>query len=221
MATERGRFVTFEGVEGAGKSTQLELLLDWLRHRGVDPLVTREPGGTATAEQVRALLLDSANTGIAPDAELLLVFAARADHIAHWIEPALAAGRWVLCDRFTDATYAYQGGGRQLDWQRIAWLERFVQHGLEPDLTLLFDLPVREGLARAHARSAMDRFEREDLAFFERVQAAYQLLAEQHSDRIEVIPADRPAAEIAADVRRCVSRRLLDARLSDARLSDE
>lgn len=213
---QRGRFVTFEGVEGAGKSTQLGLVREWLLQRGIDPLVTREPGGTKTAEQVRTLLLDSANTGIGADAELLLVFAARADHIAHCIEPALAAGRWVLCDRFTDATYAYQGGGRRLDWERIALLERFVQRGLVPDLTLLFDLPVRQGLARAHARSSLDRFEREDLAFFERVRAAYHLVAEQHPGRVQVIPADRSADAIAADVRQCISRRLLDGRLNDA-----
>lgn len=211
MATERGRFITLEGVEGAGKSTQLALLVDWLRQRGIDPLVTREPGGTPLAEQIRALLLDSTSTAIATDAELLLVFAARADHLAHCIEPALAAGRWVVCDRFTDATYAYQGGGRQVDQDRIAALERFVQRGLVPDLTLLFDLPVATGLARAAARSALDRFERENAAFFERVQAAYRQAAARSPDRVQVIAADRPVEEVAADVRARVSAALFGA----------
>jgi dTMP kinase len=211
MATERGRFITLEGVEGAGKSTQLALLVDWLRQREIDPLVTREPGGTPLAEQIRALLLDSTSTAIATDAELLLVFAARADHLAHCIEPALAAGRWVVCDRFTDATYAYQGGGRQVDQDRIAALERFVQRGLVPDLTLLFDLPVATGLARAAARSALDRFERENAAFFERVQAAYRQAAARSPDRVQVIAADRPVEEVAADVRARVSAALFGA----------
>lgn len=211
MATERGRFITLEGVEGAGKSTQLALLVDWLRQREIDPLVTREPGGTPLAEQIRALLLDSTSTAIATDAELLLVFAARADHLAHCIEPALAAGRWVVCDRFTDATYAYQGGGRQVDQDRIAVLERFVQRGLVPDLTLLFDLPVATGLARAAARSALDRFERENAAFFERVQAAYRQAAARSPDRVQLIAADRPVEEVAADVRARVSAALFGA----------
>lgn len=212
MAAERGRFITLEGVEGAGKSTQLTLLVDWLRERGIDPLVTREPGGTPLAEQIRALLLDSTSTAIAADAELLLVFAARADHLAHCIEPALAAGRWVVCDRFTDATYAYQGGGRQLERDRIAVLERFVQRGIAPDLTLLFDLPVAAGLARAAARSELDRFERESMAFFERVQTAYRLLAERSPERVQVIAADRPVDAVAADVRARVSAALFDER---------
>jgi dTMP kinase len=211
MATERGRFITLEGVEGAGKSTQLALLVDWLRQREIDPLVTREPGGTPLAEQIRALLLDSTSTAIATDAELLLVFAARADHLAHCIEPALAAGRWVVCDRFTDATYAYQGGGRQVDQDRIAVLERFVQRGLVPDLTLLFDLPVATGLARAAARSALDRFERENAAFFERVQAAYRQAAARSPDRVQLIAADRPVEEVAGDVRARVSAALFGA----------
>jgi dTMP kinase len=209
MTPERGRFITLEGGEGAGKSTQLAQLVEWLRARGIDPLVTREPGGTPPAEQIRALLLDAANAGIAADAELLLVFAARADHIARQIEPALQAGRWVLCDRFTDATYAYQGGGRGLDWARIAWLERFVQGGLQPDLTLLFDLPVRQGLMRARARSAPDRFETEAEVFFERVRAAYRQLAARFPERIRVIRADRPAAAISAEVCTCVAQTLL------------
>lgn len=205
----RGRFITLEGVEGAGKTTQLRRLVDWLQGQGVDPLVTREPGGTAAAEQIRALLLDSANAELSADAELLLVFAARADHLARCIEPALAAGRWVLCDRFTDATYAYQGGGRGLDRARIEKLERLVQRGLQPDLTLMFDLSVARGLARARQRSAPDRFEAEDLAFFERVRAAYRQIAEASADRVCLIRADQHEEGVAAEVRACVAQRLL------------
>ncbi len=205
----RGRFITLEGGEGAGKTTQLRRLVDWLQGKGIDPLVTREPGGTAAAEQIRALLLDSANAELSADAELLLVFAARADHLACCIEPALAAGRWVLCDRFTDATYAYQGAGRGLDRSRIEELERFVQRGLQPDLTLLFDLSVASGLTRARRRSAPDRFEGEDLAFFERVRAAYRQIAEQSSDRVCLISADQAEEVVAAEVRSCVAERLL------------
>ncbi len=209
-AVTRGRLITFEGGEGAGKTTQIKRLVDWLQRQGIDPLVTREPGGTAAAERIRALLLDSANAELSADAELLLVFAARADHLARCIEPALASGRWVLCDRFTDATYAYQGGGRGLDWSRIEELERFVQRGLQPDLTLLFDLSVASGLARARQRSTPDRFEAEDLAFFERVQAAYRQIAARAADRVCVIRADQAEESVAADVKACVAQRLLD-----------
>lgn len=205
----RGRFITLEGGEGAGKTTQLKRLVDWLQGQGIDPLVTREPGGTAAAERIRALLLDSANAELSADAELLLVFAARADHLTLCIEPALAAGRWVVCDRFTDATYAYQGGGRGLDRSRIEALERFVQRGLQPDLTLLFDLSVASGLARARQRSAPDRFEAEDLAFFERVRAAYQEIAERSSERVCLIHADQTEAAVAAAVKASVTQRLL------------
>ncbi|MBK5938994.1 dTMP kinase [Halochromatium roseum] len=205
----RGRFITLEGGEGAGKTTQLRRLVDWLQGQGIDPLVTREPGGTAAAERMRALLLDSTNAELCPDAELLLVFAARADHLRQRVEPALAAGRWVVCDRFTDATYAYQGGGRGLDRARIEVLERFVQRGLQPDLTLMFDLPVATGLARARQRSAPDRFEAEDLAFFERVRASYREIAERSADRVCLIRADQTEEAVAAEVRACVTSRLL------------
>jgi dTMP kinase len=205
-----GRFITLEGIEGAGKSTQLARLVGWLRERGIDPLVTREPGGTPPAERIRTLLLDEANRGISADAELLLVFAARADHLLRCIVPALAAGRWVVCDRFTDATYAYQGGGRGLDRQRIDWLRDFVQQGLEPDLTFLFDLSVGTGLARARGRSDPDRFEREQTVFFERVRQAYHELAARWPDRFRVIRADQEPDRIAAEVRRCVAAEFFD-----------
>lgn len=207
-ADGRGRFITLEGVEGAGKSTQLHRLLEWLRSRGIEPLVTREPGGTPAAERIRDLLLDASNAELAGTAELLLVFAARADHLAHCLEPALAAGRWVLCDRFTDATHAYQGGGRGLERARIAELERFVQRGLQPDLTLVFDLPVDRGLERARRRSAPDRFEAEDIAFFERVRSVYLEIATQSPERVFLIDADQPEDRVAAEVRDRVAERL-------------
>lgn len=209
---ERGRFITLEGVEGAGKSTQCRLLVDWLRAQGVDPLVTREPGGTPTAERIRELLLEATNAHVSPDAELLLMFAARADHLSQCVEPALAAGRWVVCDRFTDATHAYQGGGRGLERARIAELERFVQRGLQPDLTLIFDLPVERGLVRARRRSAPDRFEAEDRAFFERVRAVYIEIAERAPERVCLIDADRPEHQVHAEVRERVAERLMRAR---------
>ena len=211
-AEDRGRFITLEGGEGAGKSTQLARLVDWLRGQGIDPVVTREPGGTPAAERIRGLLLDAAESGLSAEAELLLMFAARADHLAHCIEPALSAGRWVICDRFTDATYAYQGGGRGLDPARIAELERFVQRGLQPDLTLILDLPVANGLARARQRSAPDRFEVEDLAFFERVRAAYLGIAERCAERVCLIRADQSEAAVAAEIRACLAGRLLAGR---------
>jgi dTMP kinase len=204
MSMGRGRFITLEGVEGAGKSTQLHRLVDWLKAQGHEPLVTREPGGTPAAERIRELLLDRANGGLCDDAELLLVFAARADHLARCIRPALNAGHWVVCDRFTDATYAYQGGGRGLDWSRIQWLERMVQRGLQPDLTLLLDLPVAQGLARARERSVPDRFESEELAFFARVSEAYRRVAAASPQRVKVIAADRSPDAIQVEIQQWV-----------------
>jgi dTMP kinase len=208
----RGRFITLEGVEGAGKSTQLRHLVDWLEGLGIDLIVTREPGGTPAAERIRGLLLDTSNTDICVDAELLLVFAARADHIVNRIEPALAAGQWVVCDRFTDATYAYQGGGRGLEARRIAVLEELVQRGLQPDLTLLFDLPASSGLARAHSRSRPDRFESEAPVFFERVRAAYLSIASRSPERVHVIDAAQDELAVAAQVRGCITEALLQGR---------
>lgn len=211
-APQRGRFITLEGVEGAGKSTQLRLLVEWLRRLNIDVLVTREPGGTPPAERIRTLLLDATNSDLSDDAELLLVFAARADHLQHCIKPALAAGRWVVCDRFTDATYAYQGGGRGLAWERIEFLEDFVQQDLRPELTLLFDIPVARGLERAHQRSSPDRFESEQQAFFERVRAAYLSIASRCPDRVRVIDADTDESSVAARVQACIAETLLEPR---------
>lgn len=195
----RGHFITLEGIEGAGKTTQRTAVADWLRAAGLDVLVTREPGGSEIAERIRSLLLDPANTGMHPDTELLLMFAARAEHLRRRILPALAAGTWVVCDRFTDATYAYQGGGRGVPVARIAALEQLVQGERRPDLTLLLDLPAALGLARARGRSAPDRFESEQIEFFERVRDAYRNRATAEPARFRRIDAAREPAAVAAD----------------------
>jgi dTMP kinase len=195
-----GRFITFEGIEGVGKSTQVAALASALRTRQVAHLVTREPGGTPLAEKIRALVLEAAQETLPKSAELLLMFAARAVHLTNRIEPELRAGRWVLCDRFTDATYAYQGGGRGLDTAMIAALEGFVQGDRRPDLVIILDLPIAKALERAHLRNpgaAPDRFESERAEFFERVRAAYLARAQAHPGRYVVISSDRPAAEVA------------------------
>ncbi len=198
----RGRFITVEGGEGAGKSTCLEFLRDHLEAAGRRVVMTREPGGTPLAERIRELLLGHHAGGMADDCELLLVFAARADHLARVIRPALARGDWVLSDRFTDATYAYQGGGRGLDVARITQLEALVQGDLRPDLTLLLDLPVAAGLARAAGRAeAPDRFESEAAAFFERVRAAYLERAAREPERFRVVDAGRPLDQVTGQLR--------------------
>ena len=184
-----GRFLTLEGIEGAGKSSQMATIRTTLEALGYRVVLTREPGGAPIAERVRQVLLDPDNQGMAADAELLLVFAARAEHLAKTIRPALARGEWVVCDRFTDATYAYQGGGRGLDPARIGQLETFVQGQLRPDLTLVFDLPVSLGLARAGRRSAPDRFEGETLRFFEGARANYLARARAEPERMRLIDA--------------------------------
>lgn len=192
----RARFITFEGGEGAGKSTHIATAQSWLREHGYDVVGTREPGGTALGERVRELLLHRPDSGIAPEAEVLLMFAARAEHIAQVIRPALAENKIVLCDRFTDATFAYQGGGRGMPRARIAELERWVQGDLRPDLTLLFDLPVEIGLQRARGRGLLDRFEREDHKFFERVRANYLTLAAREPERFRVLDAQASENEV-------------------------
>lgn len=199
------RFITLEGIEGAGKSTQVDTVAAEVRSAGHEVLVTREPGGTPLAEGVRALLLDHAHTGMAADTELLLVFAARAEHLAKVIRPALDAGRWVVCDRFTDASYAYQGGGRELGFERVAGLERWVQGEFRPHHTLLFDLPVAMGLARAGKRVANgDRFEAETVQFFERVRDAYLARARALPQRFVMLDAGAPIEEVTASVRKQV-----------------
>lgn len=190
--SNRGLFITVEGGEGVGKSTNIAFLEQQLRDRGVDLLVTREPGGSKLGEALRQLLLDVSDESVDPMAELLMMFAARAQHIKTRIEPALASGRWVLCDRFTDATYAYQCGGRGIARSAVAALEELVQEQLRPDCTLLLDAPVSIGMARARERGQLDRFEQEELAFFERVRASYLDLAESSSGRYRIIDASAP-----------------------------
>lgn len=205
MNSQRGRFITVEGMEGAGKSTQLELIGQLLEAGGMRVVRTREPGGTGLGEQVRELLLSQRAEGMDETAELLLMFAARAEHVNRLIRPALARGDWVLCDRFTDATYAYQGGGRGLDVLRIGLLETLVQGDLRPDLTLLLDVPVDTGLERAGRRSAPDRFEQETRAFFQRVRAAYLDIARRQPGRVSVIDAARPLEAVAGQISQAIN----------------
>ncbi|MGB9430228.1 MAG: dTMP kinase [Gammaproteobacteria bacterium] len=186
----KARFITVEGTEGVGKSTHMAFIRAWLENHGVSVLQTREPGGTPLAEQIRTILLDATHTALPAMAELLLMFAARADHVEQVIRPALTQGRWVLCDRFTDASYAYQGGGRKLPARQIAVLERMVLKGLKPDLTLLLDTPVHVGLSRVQGRGSKDRFELEQHTFFERVRRTYLRRARREPRRIQVIEAD-------------------------------
>jgi dTMP kinase len=197
-----GRFITLEGGEGVGKSTNLEFVRQHLEATGKSVTVTREPGGTPLGEQIRALLLDHRHDGMSADTELLLMFAARAQHIAQLIHPALARGQWVLCDRFTDATYAYQGGGRGIAAERIALLETWVQGALRPDLTLLLDAPVAVGMSRAGRRGMADRFEREELAFFERVRHSYLDQARRFPERYRVIDAGQALDAVQDQLRR-------------------
>jgi dTMP kinase len=193
-------FITVEGIEGAGKTTCLNLIEQRVRQRGHALLVTREPGGTTLGEDLRTLLLGHRHEGMADDTELLLMFAARAEHLQARILPALSAGSWVLCDRFTDATYAYQGYGRGIDLGRIAILEQWVQGERRPDLTLLMDLPVEIGLERAGKRSTPDRFESEAFAFFERVRNGYLSLANAQPDRFRVIDAAQSLQQVSDQV---------------------
>lgn len=196
QAIARGRFITLEGGEGAGKSTSLEYLGARLQATGVNVLHTREPGGTPLGEKVRELLLNPDHTGMHSDTELLLMFAARAQHLHEVILPALASGEWVICDRFTDATFAYQGGGRGIDMQRIGLLENWVQQGFQPDTTLLFDLPVAQGLARAGQRGSLDRFEQEQQDFFDRVRKVYLERASKYPERFRIVDAGRELAAV-------------------------
>jgi len=203
----RGRFITLEGIEGAGKSTVAQLILQWLLlARGITARVTREPGGTPLAERVRKIVLERGQEAVSSQAETLLMFAARSIHVENLIRPTLARGEWVICDRFTDATRAYQGYGRGID---PAWIEQLAGavHGdLQPDCTLLLDLPVAVGLARARGRagSAADRFESEVEAFFERVRAGYLTVARREPQRIRVIDASGTLPEVTAQVTRAL-----------------
>jgi dTMP kinase len=192
----KGRFITVEGGEGVGKTTNMQFIKALLEKTGIEVQVTREPGGTELGESIRKLLLNPDNKGMSADTELLLMFAARAEHLATLIRPALETGQWILCDRFTDATYAYQGGGRGVSAERIRQLENWVQKGLAPDMTLLLDVPVQLGLQRASERGSPDRLEQEAEAFFERVRASYLEQAKLEPSRYRVIDASRPLQEV-------------------------
>jgi dTMP kinase len=196
----KGKFITLEGVEGVGKSTNISFMVEHVKAAGIEVVSTREPGGTAIAEKIRELLLSHDEESLSNDTELLLMFAARAQHIEHVIKPALAVGKWVVCDRFTDATYAYQGGGRDFSFDSIAWLESFVQKGLKPDMTVLLDLPVEIGLQRAADRSTPDRFETEQKSFFEKVRQVYLLRAEADKDRFCIVDASQAIDQVQQDI---------------------
>lgn len=198
-----GKFITLEGGEGAGKSTSREFIVELLTANKIPFVQTREPGGTPLSESLRSLLLAKDGTAPSVEAELLMVFAARAQHLNEVIEPALAQGQWVLCDRFTDATYAYQGYGRGFDLAAISLLEAMVQKNRHPDLTLLFDLDPRIGIERAQKRAELDRFESEELAFFERVRQGYLERAESN-ERFVVIDAARPVSDVQASIRQAL-----------------
>jgi len=196
----QGKFITLEGGEGAGKSSNIPFIETYLRERGIHLLMTREPGGTSLSERIRDILLDKNEQHMTSDTELLLMFAARAQHLEQVILPALANGQWVICDRFTDATYAYQGGGRGIANERIAILEQWVQGDVRPDMTLIFDLPVEVGLARAGQRSTPDRFEQENCRFFERVREAYLQRAEAAPQRYTIIDASPELPVVQAQI---------------------
>ncbi|WP_126454918.1 dTMP kinase [Sulfuriflexus mobilis] len=196
----KGRFITIEGTEGVGKTTNIEFIHSLLKEAGREVVLTREPGGTPIGEEVRELLLGHKHDGMSDDTELLLMFAARAEHLDKVIRPALEAGKDVLCDRFTDATYAYQGGGRGIALEHIAVLENWVQGELRPDLTLLLDVPVAIGLQRAGQRSAPDRFEKEKHEFFERVRQMYLQRARAESQRYRIIDASQPLDAVQAQI---------------------
>ena len=191
----QGQFITVEGTEGVGKSTNMAFIESWLKQAGKELVITREPGGTELGEKLRSVLLDAKEQSMCDDTELLLMFAARAQHLQEVILPALKAGKWVLCDRFTDSTYAYQGGGRGIDMKRIADLEQWVQADLRPDMTFILDLPVDVGLERAGKRSTPDRFELEKHDFFNKVRETFLSRAAAQPQRYQVIDA-APAVDI-------------------------
>ena len=199
-AVEQGLFITVEGTEGVGKSTNMAFIESWLTKAGKELVITREPGGTEVGEKLRGVLLDAKEQSMCDDTELLLMFAARAQHLQEVILPALDAGKWVLCDRFTDSTYAYQGGGRGIDEARIAQLEQWVQGDRRPDMTLILDLPIDVGLERAGKRSEPDRFELEKHDFFNKVRDAFLTRAEANPQRYTVIDASPAIEEVQQSI---------------------
>ncbi|MBA2654849.1 MAG: dTMP kinase [Gammaproteobacteria bacterium] len=204
-AKTKSIFITLEGIEGVGKSTALQFLEKFFQEQNLDYVLTREPGGTEIAESIRQLILEHHTESMASDTELLLMFASRAQHIAKVIKPALAASKIVLSDRFTDATYAYQGGGRGISFDRIATLESWVQGHLQPDLTILLDAPIEVGLNRILSRGAKDRIEQEKIEFFHRVREAYLQRAEQFGARFKIIDATQTIAKVQAELRTTIS----------------
>lgn len=197
---KKGLFITLEGGEGVGKTTNLHYIKELLEKSGLTVITTREPGGTVFAEKIRQLLLEKTEETISEKTELLLLFAARAQHIQHIIKPALSQGQWVLCDRFTDATYAYQGGGRNMDIAMIEWLELKVQGTLRPDLTLLLDAPIQTGMNRANKRGKLDRFESENYSFFEKVRTSYLQRAKKYPLQIRIINAAQPLYKVQNEI---------------------
>ena len=195
-----GKFITIEGTEGAGKSTNLSSIEKVLNDFDISYIVTREPGGTAVGEELRSVLLKNESINISGQTELLLMFASRMQHINDVIKPALKLNKWVICDRFTDASYAYQGYGRQLNLSFISSLENLVHPDLQPDLTLILDVPVNIAMGRVHNRGNLDRFEQEDIAFFNRVRAGYKEIAKNNIDRCREIDASKDLAEVQAEV---------------------
>ncbi len=200
IPSNRGRFITIEGTEGSGKTTNLAVVEACLQAHDIPYVLTREPGGTPLSEEIREVLLAKREEPVNEDCELLLVFAARAQHLHQKIIPTLNTGTWVLCDRFTDATYAYQGGGRGLSKDKILFLEQQVQQGLSPDMTILLDLPVEQGMERARQRAALDRFESEQLGFFERVRTAYLERAKKDPTRFRIIDTNRDLGAIESEL---------------------
>ena len=196
----RGKFITVEGVEGVGKSTNVDFLAAAIKAQGFDVVCTREPGGTPMAERIRQMLLEHGEEPLPDIAELLLFFAARSLHISNTIRPALDAGKWVICDRFTDASRAYQGSGRGLDMQRINLLADWVQEDLQADMTLLLDAPAEIGMQRAEQRGATDRLESEQISFYKRIRAAYLALAKANPERFVVVDAARPLQDVQASI---------------------
>jgi dTMP kinase len=200
MTNKRGLFLTLEGAEGVGKSTNIEYITQYLERRGIEYVLTREPGGTALAEKIRDLLLAVHEEPMSELTELLLVFAARAQHLDKVIQPALSKGKWVVCDRFTDATFAYQGAGRGLSVETIGQLQLLVQGELRPDLTLILDLDPEIGLARASNRGELDRFELEQQSFFRHVRQGYLNIAQAEPERCKVIDASKPLTDVKLDL---------------------
>lgn len=206
----RGKFITIEGIEGVGKTTNIEFIQRIIDEAGIECVVTREPGGTPLAEQIRQLLLDERTEVVSANCELLMMFAARSQHLDQFVLPKLNHGNWVISDRFTDATYAYQGGGRGVPTEKISILEAYVQGAFRPDLTILLDSPVEIGLQRAGKRGQLDRFEREKQSFFEKVRVMYLNRASEEPERIKVVDASRSLAEVQVQIREIIEKELVN-----------